>query len=462
MATITGTAGSDTLVGTQSDDFIDTAGGMDSVDAGAGNDVVRLTIVMPPGNQNFGTADAGAGNDTVQFLGGDGRVSLGDGDDIFSMESGTIYDDYVTLNGGAGSDLLTVSHSVLGPDTLFDLFAGVGKVGTTRFFLTDLENLTVDGLGATPSDFRTVQLYGDSSANSFTVTGQAGATLLGRGGDDVLVGGQLQHALTAFGGSDSDTIVGSEQSDWLNGGRDSSEPSIEDPGEDGGDSIDGKGGNDHIFGNRQGAVQGTVDGGDLIHAGDGGDYVNGNAGNDTIFGDAGSDRLYGGAGDDLIDGGFANDHINGNKGNDTIEGGAGHDDLLGGQGNDRLSGGGGFDTLSGNAGNDTFSIGAYGHFATSGSDAYRTDIITDFQNGQDSMALGYLPSTILHPGGASDVAAAAALATSVLSQADAHSVAAVQVGADTYLFYDNVTSGPDSAVQLINVLASGIGTEDFL
>lgn len=460
MATIIGTAGSDTLVGTPSDDFIDTAGGMDSVDAGAGNDVIRLTTLGSP-NENFGTIDAGTGNDSVQFLGGSGRVSLGDGDDVFSMESGTIYDDNVTLGGGAGSDLLTVSHAVLGSDTLFDLFAGVGKVGTTHFFLTDLENLTVDGLGATRSDVRTVELYGDGNANAFTVTGEASATLLGRGGDDVLTGSQLQHALTAYGGSGSDTIAGSEQADWLNGGRYSSEAAALDTGDDGGDTIDGKGGNDHIFGNSQSSAQGAVDGGDLIHGGDGSDYANGNAGSDTIFGDAGSDRLYGGADNDALDGGAGNDHLNGNKGNDTLQGGSGNDELLGGQGDDRLSGGDGFDTLTGNLGNDSFAIGGDGHFVTSGPDAYQTDIITDFQDGQDSLALGYMPSTIMHPGTASDAAGAVALANSVLSNADGHAVAAVQVGTDTYFFYDNSSSGPTAAVHMLNVLASTLGAEDF-
>lgn len=461
MSTIIGTAGSDTLLGTPSDDYIDTDGGTDSVDAGAGNDIIRLTIVTPPSNQSFGTVDAGAGDDTVQFLGGSGRVSLGDGNDIFSMEAGTIYDDKVTLTGGAGSDLLTVSHAVLGPDTLFDLFASVGKVGTTQFSLTDLENVTVDGLGATPSDFRTVELLGDGGANALTVTGQASATLFGRAGDDVLDGSQLQHALTAYGGSGSDTVVGSEQADWLNGGRNTNEVPALDPGDDGGDTIDGKGGNDHIFGNGQSAVQGAVDGGDLIHGGSGSDYVNSNLGNDTIFGDAGTDRLYGGADDDALDGGAGNDHLNGNKGNDTLEGGSGNDELLGGQGNDRLSGGDGFDTLSGNMGNDIFAIGADGHFVTSGPDAYQADIIADFQDGQDSLALGYSPSIVLHPGTATDAAGAFALASSVLSQADAHAVAAVQVGTDTYLFYDNSGGAPASAVHMMNVAASVMNTDDF-
>lgn len=461
MSTIIGTAGSDTLVGTPSDDFIDTGGGKDSVDAGAGNDVIRLTTLTSPGSQNFGTIDAGAGDDTVQFLGGSGRVSLGDGNDVFSMESGTIYDDNVTIDGGSGSNLLTIGHSVLGANSFFDLFAGVGMVGTTRFFLANMENVTVDGLGASPSDFRSVGLYGDDSANSLTVTGLTSANLDGRGGDDILIGSGLQHALTAYGGSGSDTIVGSDQADWLSGGHAPNEIPALDTGDDGGDSIDGKGGNDHIYGNTGAAVQGAVDGGDLIHGGDGSDYVNGNAGNDTIFGDAGSDRLYGGADDDVIDGGAGNDHLNGNKGNDTLQGGSGDDELLGGQGNDRLSGGDGFDTLSGNQGNDTFAIGTDGHFVTSGADAYRTDIITDFQDGQDSLALGYVPSTIFHPGAATDVVGAVVLATSVLSQADGNAVAAVQVGTDTYLFYDNSGGSAASAVHLMNVLASALGAEDF-
>jgi Ca2+-binding RTX toxin-like protein len=556
MATIIGTAGSDTLMGTSGKDFIDTGGGADQIDAGAGNDIVRLSGSVPDGNRAFGIIDGGSGHDildltqwqgqlydtdvggflgffdrsastghigvvgyvrgfeevhlgtgvqsfsayqvtddnpdtlvgwtivgsegadvitdsrghdkidsgagnySIYFMGGSDRVALGDGNDIFSMQANNSDGDQVTIDGGAGVDLVEVSRFALGPHMQFDLAAGTGQVGATGFSLTGIENVTIDALAKAG---RTVQLAGDNGANTLTATGDADTVLLGRGGNDGLVGIEMQRGFTAFGGSGSDSIFGSDQGDWLNGGGHYAGDTMPaDTADDAGDYIDGKGGNDHIFGNSQNAVQGAADGGDFIHGGDGGDYVNGNAGADTIFGDAGSDRLYGGADNDTIDGGAGNDHLNGNKGSDTLEGGDGNDDLLGGQGDDRLSGGDGFDTLTGNAGSDTFFIAAYGHFATSGPDAYRMDIIADFQDGQDKLELYSMLPTVLHPGAAADVAAAAVLANTALSTAGEATVAAVQVGTDTYLFYDNFGHGPESAVQLIGVTASAIGTSDFV
>ena len=38
----------------------------------------------------------------------------------------------------------------------------------------------------------------------------------------------------------------------------------------------------------------------------------------------------------------------------------------------------------------------------------------------------------------------------------------MQVGADTYLFFDNLGHGPESAVRLLNVNAAAIDTSDFV
>ena len=242
MATIIGTAGSDTLVGTSGKDFIDTGGGADQIDAGAGNDTVRLTSPVPDGNQTLGIIDGGsghdildlthwqgqlvdndvggflgfwqwsadmshrtwvgyvrgfeevhlgtgvqsfsayqvtddnpdtlvgwtivgsegadnitdsrghdrieggAGNDAIHFMGGSDHVALGDGNDIFSMETNNADGDQVTIDGGAGIDLIDVNRFSLGLHMAFDLAAGTGQVGATGFTLTGVENVTIDAL----------------------------------------------------------------------------------------------------------------------------------------------------------------------------------------------------------------------------------------------------------------------------------------------------------------------------
>lgn len=91
------------------------------------------------------------------------------------------------------------------------------------------------------------------------------------------------------------------------------------------------------------------------------------AGNDTLIGNGGNDTLSSNTGNDLIDGGAGNDLLFGGKDNDTLIGGDGDDTLVGGLGTDILTGGNGRDIFV---------------LATGGADT-----ITDFQKGQDVIAL---------------------------------------------------------------------------
>jgi len=576
MATIIGTAGSDTLIGTIGNDFIDTRGGIDEVDGGAGEDTVRLTGPVPDGNQTVGIIDGGImhdvldltgwqgalqdhdvggflgffeispdtghshwvgyvrnfeevhlgagvqsfsayqesvenpatmvgwtivgsdvgdritdsrgwyhinsgdGDDFVTFMGGSDQVSLGNGDDQFAVVTDTGYHDHVALDGGAGSDTLRVERSLLGSHATVDLEAGPVQIGTTSVTITGVENLFVDSAFVEPQPGWTLVVAGSEGANHLNAGGGGEAILLGRGGDDLIEPGQFTGVMTAFGGPGNDFIIGNDAGDWLNGGGHYPGDTIPAAStNDGADHLQGGAGNDHIYGNSQFAVQGSVDGGDLIFSQGGADYVNGNAGDDSIYAGDGSDRLYGGADNDLIYGENGNDHLNGNKGNDTLFGGNGNDEILGGQGDDRIFGddgddkisGGlgddfingieGYDTLTGDAGNDVFVI--YGSsFALSGPQAGRTDVVTDFQDGHDKLSIVSSITAFFHPGSASDIAAGAALAGSVFSPNGGGDLAAVQVGADTYLFFGNSGHGPTSAVCLTNVDATTIDTSDFV
>lgn len=73
----------------------------------------------------------------------------------------------------------------------------------------------------------------------------------------------------------------------------------------------------------------------------------------------------------------SNDVINGQGGNDTLTGLSGNDILRGGSGDDLLNGGQGNDTLSGGSGRDRF-------FLAKGKNS---DVVTDFQDGIDSLVL---------------------------------------------------------------------------
>ncbi|NER33337.1 MAG: DUF4347 domain-containing protein [Oscillatoria sp. SIO1A7] len=166
----------------------------------------------------------------------------------------------------------------------------------------------------------------------------------GTDSDDTYIGDSSDNSY--LGRSGNDILSGNGGNDWMNGNR-------------GDDSLDGGEGNDTLYGGKDN------------------DTISGNNGADVIFGNRGSDRLLGNNGDDFL---------NGNQGEDILFGGNGNDLLYGGKENDTLNGGDGSDTLSGDLGNDILTGG-------NGSDRFvlkaggGSDILTDFEDGQDFLAL---------------------------------------------------------------------------
>jgi len=354
-----------------------------------------------------------------------------------------------------------------------------------------------------------VALFGTAAtADTFTVVGTAGhaAVAFGFGGADHITGG-----------AGNDTLNGGEGDDVINGasvqhGTDShGNPMYTDVdyllGGNGNDTITGSATNDHIYGNVAVGAAGTADGNDLLDGGNGNDYINGNAGNDVIHGGEGNDRLYGGADNDTIDGGNGNDYIQGNKGNDelfdnnggndTIHGGAdndwihvttGNNQLWGDNGNDSIYGGttGNFhDTIVGGAGADymvdqstdaahhtTFvfaagdsSIANLTTNVTAGSHDL-TDWIDGFRHGNDTLSIGFSVTGI-------EVATsgtnfnnpddALTYAKAILA-GHGTEVAALEVGTDTFLFWDSShsTGTVDSVLALGHYDAATIVKADFV
>ena len=297
----------------------------------------------------------------------------------------------------------------------------------------------------------------------------AGGTINALAGDDIVTASSGND--TIDGGGGNDLIVGSSskvnsmgylvEKDYYYGGA-------------GSDTILGGVGNDQIWGNEPTSPTGAPDGADSLNGGGGMDAIHGNVGNDTINGGDGNDALYGGEDNDLLSGDAGKDNLLGESGNDAISGGADDDVLRGGSGDDTLNGDDGNDTLmgelghdvmSGGAGQDTFSF-AVGKatFATTGTAAYVTDEITDLVVGTDKIALGFHPVEILH-GSAATIGAAATWATQALqSHAGAADVAAVSVGTDTFLFYNDGGTGGvlNSAIHLDHIADSAISLAGFI
>lgn len=201
------------------------------------------------------------------------------------------------------------------------------------------------------------------------------------------------------GTSLNDTLFGSGGADEIHGRL-------------GNDFLSGGGGNDWLFGE---------EGNDSLSGGAGNDFLSGGTGDDTLVGGSGADTLIGGEGFDTAsyaasfqsvyvnlatntgvygdaqgdtfsgidkvvgssfsDGLFGDDSgvlLDGGAGDDLLVGGAGLDVLIGGTGNDTLEGGLGLDVLTGGAGADFFVFNR--------DDG--PDLVTDFQQGIDKIALG--------------------------------------------------------------------------
>lgn len=364
------------------------------------------------------------------------------------------------------------------------------------------------------SDVLALSDSGNDAVSLVGATDDKGAAAYGFAGNDTLTGS------IAF-----DTINGGAGNDVINGASDGLENDFLFGGA-GADSITGSDTNDHIYGNALTSVQGAVDGNDTINAGIGNDYVNGNGGDDTINGQDGNDRLFGGAGNDVITGGLGNDSVNGNMGddsilgndgndtlrggagNDTVDGGVGNDSILGDLGNDSLTGGDGNDVLDGGDGNDVltgnigddllvggagadtitggtgfdaltggagvdrfvFAVGDAGIAnVTASSGSGITETINDFAAGSDKIDLpgAANPGDVLYQ--ATGVTFTAVQAAYTYAQqlmdatADTTDVAAIQVGADTYLFANAAGTGAaiDTVIKLTGVTASTVSETDF-
>ena len=122
---------------------------------------------------------------------------------------------------------------------------------------------------------------------------------------------------------------------------------------------------------------------ELILGNAGDDRIFGNDGNDSLYGGKGDDSLLGENGDDLLKGEVDNDTLIGLADDDILRGGKGNDALFGSFGNDTLNGDIGIDTLTGDEGNDVFVL----RNKLGGSTVALADTITDFDKGEDKIAL---------------------------------------------------------------------------
>jgi Ca2+-binding RTX toxin-like protein len=351
MATITGTAGADTIDETQNSsggplativgDSVGGFGGADLLGGGLGNDTLS-------GGDAADTLDGGADNDSLD--GGDMDDLLRGGAGADRLAGGAGFD---TLAGGAGGDTLLGGDNadlivLVGADLVgADSIDGGGGVDTLDFRdWTTLPLLELDLAAGT--------LRGGLTAGALVLLGRivAGSVenALGSGFGDLLGGDGDANRLEGLGGAD--TLRGGTSNDTLLGGE-------------GDDRLEGGSGNDSLVGGA---------GNDLLAGGDGVDWagfadaaagvfvVLTAAGSATAAGDSltGIENLAGGEGADTLQSLlFGGSHLRGLGGADSLYGFAG-------------------DTLEGGAGDDTYLLIEPG-----------VTVIEGLGNGADTVVAGF-------------------------------------------------------------------------
>ena len=456
-----GTAGNDYYIGSAGNDDISGGAGIDNLFGGAGHDFISggdgndvlvgglyADHLAEPGD----LADdiyGGAGNDLLYGKDGDDNLYGEDGNDSLSGELGND-----RIDGGLGNDLVVYrfdEYTRSADGTSFAVghainFAGAvinGGVITVDDLRGGTDTLvSIEGINVVGTQFGDTISVGNVVTVVNNIPTQMFATLDGRDGDDILIGGVSTDRL--IGGSGSDTLNGGAGIDTavynyatsgagitFNGGALTS----------GSQTLtisDLTGGTDTLINMDRFEVTGsgfadTITGANYASSGD---LLIGGSGNDTLYGLDGNDVLDGGFGADILDGGNGVDRVRydysavtfnvflnasnvgngvttitqvdalgftdtltsiegitafGSNQNDTIRGGYQADTILGNAGNDIIYGMGGADAINGGDGNDSLYGGQF------------TDHVDQGAGSNGTASLGVDGADIIHGDAGNDV-----------------------------------------------------------
>ena len=310
------------------------AGYLGSISTSNANDEDTLTVTLRKGETLTLDHDRPAGNLMMEWKDAGGSYqSIADGGSFTASHDGVYSIHVVNTENASGNSKAAENYKLS--------------------MLVDYSNASNDTYHGS---YTVSDNHGGYAAGAVDISYQAGNTLTGTAGDDVLLAGTGDTTLN--GGAGNDVLVAGAGNNSLYGG----------------------------------------DGNDLLIGGPGNDLLDGGAGNDTAsyarasagvsvdLGHVGQQNTVGAGLDTLtgienLVGSDYNDTLIGNDGDNLLNGGAGNDVLKGGAGNDTLIGGRGDDSLSGGSGNDVFvwQKGDTGH-----------DTVTDFTPGSDRLDLSQL------------------------------------------------------------------------
>ncbi|WP_377188108.1 M10 family metallopeptidase C-terminal domain-containing protein [Ruegeria meonggei] len=233
---------------------------------------------------------------------------------------------------------------------------------------------------------------------SDTIIGnEVGNWLDGRSGNDIIYSGSGNDQI--IGGDGNDTLSGDNGSDIVSGG--SGVDNIIAYAGDGNDNINGGGGYDWLRFTGNTSInldlsnkgqQNTGYGFDTIRSIE---HVSGSDANDQITGSKVANILNGRNGSDTLDGQEGDDTLNGGRHSDILIGGRGQDTINGGNGADIIEGGKGLDFMNGGNGTDTF---VFTTMRDSTNSTIYSDVISDFRSGEDKIDLSAIDASEILPG----------------------------------------------------------------
>jgi Ca2+-binding RTX toxin-like protein len=436
---VNGGAGNDYLYGFDGADVLSSGTGNNYIDGGKGNDSVTGGV----GND---TLVGGADNDTLSGGGGSDSVLGGTGDDTITVGQNNGQPFTTTVDGGAGTDTLTIISSLTslanaasltysnGVSSLTDANGGVIQFssienfylnsiqyiiksddsvgvpsgGVRNLFWSPSEKLLVAVPGAVLSaNYLPNNLPGLQSSDTLTIAGSDGGDSLvldvGRSGNYPYGGGPSftgSFVINSKGGSDniqSANLINSDQID-LGSGDDIISIKYSDLASLNVTKLEGGVGIDTLdFTNATVSASqeltlntGSATGFENLIGTSAAQVLKGDVNANVIQGGGGADTIYGYAGDDYLYAGTKGygfggevDPASGDNTNDVLYGGDGNDHLIGSAGTNVLDGGLGADTLKGGSNSDTFVLRA----GDGGNTIAGSDTIADFQNGTDVLGL---------------------------------------------------------------------------
>jgi VCBS repeat-containing protein len=366
---LSGEAGDDGLSGGEGNDSLDGSDGDDSLEGGGGNDFLS-------GGLGTNVLNAGLGQDRILADSTDGvqTVDAGDGDDTirhFYRSSASL------IATGGGSDSIELVHADIGTEAIVVTDFTPGTGGDRLRLSGD------DGLLSLLSGW-------DGSSNPFG----SGFLRLEQSGDDTLLQWDRDGAGEESGWESLFVFRNTETGDFTDANFEPGyNPAGSAPagatitGTNNNDSLTGTFGDDTINALAGDDLASGGSGADLIRGGDGSDFLYGNSGNDVVEGGNGSDLLAGGDGGDQLSGEAGNDILAGEAGGDQLAGGDGNDSLDGSDGDDSLDGGAGQDFLAGGAGADVMTGGADADVFDFQSASHGPDQIADFAGESDRIRI---------------------------------------------------------------------------